>query len=88
MAENYDLAAKECYSRLGSGFKCAQEEAAVWSPAAKSAPTPKKTQSPSACELPKSHNARDLHEAEAMEGEDMSFALCTMWEKFKSLIGG
>lgn len=85
MAEDYDLAAKECYSRLGSGLLCAQEAASSWNtPAA----TAKKAPAPSSCKLPEARNASNIYEAEAMEGEFMAYSLCTMWEKFKSLIGG
>lgn len=72
MAEDFDLAAKECYSRLGSSFKCAQEAAANWEPQAAHTPAPKKAQAPSEGELP--------------EGEFIRFALCQAFEGLKALI--
>lgn len=89
MAEDIDYAARECYSRLGSAFKCTQEEAAPGGPQASRAQVANKAQTPqSVCRLPEARIVGSLSEAETGEGEYIGFALCLAWEKFKSLISG
>lgn len=87
MADLSDIAAKhnsrECAARGISSTACAQEEVAALRHTFKPAQT-----ASSACKLPEARNARSWAEADTIEGEFAAFALCTMWEKFKSLIGG
>lgn len=87
MADSFDIAAKhnfqDCSARGISSAKCAQEEVAALQHVFKPAKT-----TPSSCKLPEMRNARSAAEADTLEGEFAAFALCTMWEKFKSLIGG
>lgn len=73
MAEDFDLGAREIYANRMTTH---------------SAPTPKTAKAQSACTLPEIRSAQSANEVEAIEGEFAAYALCTIWEKFKSLIGG